>query len=222
MQQARRSARALLLFLGQPQSFWQPNAVRWRNVGRHGQFSAPHAGDKLPGYTTSLYQTFQTAQVTELLTQFGPIAETWIDIPAVLGRGYRTFLYHHIDRLQPQTVVMMNNGLGTYLHYDVSTAWPSDLVALERDAPPPSGHVRWREIEGKRYYLPAEVCDPIGKEWFWVAGDRPRSHEALLKQLNDCRTRGVNFLLDVPPDKHGRIPSESVAALTRLRKNAGI
>ncbi len=208
----------------------------WDNHNRFGSYTPSDGGlwtglggfpmsqtkDKLPSFTTSLYQNFQTAQVTELLTQFGPIAETWIDIPSVLGRGYRTFLYQHIVRLQPQTVIMMNNGLDTYLNYDPDYAWPSDLIALERDATPPSGHVKWREIEGKKYYLPGEVCDPIGKEWFWVAGDSPRPDDALLKQFRTCQTGGVNFLLDVPPDKHGVIPQETVAALMRLRKNAGI
>ena len=173
----------------------------------------------LPPFTTSLYQSFQTAQITELLTQFGPIAETWIDIPGVLGRGYRTFLYHHIAALQPQTVIMMNSGICDGANYNVAYAWPSDLIALERNVPPGAGHQKWREIEGKSYYMPGEVCDPIGKDWFWVAGDRPRPDDVLLKQFNACRAGGVNFLLDVPPDKHGLIPEETVAALMRLRRN---
>jgi alpha-L-fucosidase len=32
----------------------------------------------------------------------------------------------------------------------------------------------------------------------------------------------VNLLLDVPPDKHGLIPEETVQALLRLRKNAAL
>ena len=177
---------------------------------------------ELPAFTTSLYQSFQTAQITELLTQFGPIAETWIDIPGVLGRGYRTFLYRHIAQLQPQTVVMMNNGICDGDNYDVAYAWPSDIIAMERNVPPGAGHRKWRDIEGKRYYMPGEVCDPIGKDWFWVAGDKLRSDEALLKQVNACRAGGANLLLDVPPDRHGLIPDETVAALMRLRKNARI
>ena len=59
-------------------------------------------------FTTSLYQTFQTAQITELLTQYGPIAEMWIDIPGILGRGYRTFLYHYIGQLQPELLKFVN------------------------------------------------------------------------------------------------------------------
>jgi alpha-L-fucosidase len=174
----------------------------------------------LPAYTTSVYQSFQTAQLTELLTQYGPIAEVWIDIPGVLGRGYREYLYHDIARLQPQTVIMMNSGISSGADYPVDYAWPSDIIAIERRLPPGKGHEKWRTVEGKRYYMPGEVCDPIGKNWFYVPGDNPRPDEALLGILQDCRTRGVNLLLDVPPDKHGLIPDAHVQALNRLRQVA--
>ena len=146
----------------------------------------------------------------------------WIDIPGVLGRGYRTFLYNHIAALQPAAAVMMNSGISTQETYDVAYAWPSDLVAIERRLPAEAGFQKLREIEGKTYYLPGEVCDPIGKEWFWVEGDAPRPDEELAAQHRACRDRGVNLLLSVPPDKHGVIPEESIQALTRLRQNAGI
>ncbi len=171
-------------------------------------------------YTTSLYQDFQTAQLTELLSGYGPIAEVWIDIPGVLGQGYRTFLYNHVAELQPDAVVMMNSGIDDGTHYNLDYSWPSDLIAIERNLPPASGHVRWREIEGKRYYIPAEMCDPIGKEWFYVEGDMPGPDDQLLTLLVECRKRGANLLLDVPPDKHGLIPNTCVEALSRLRKNA--
>ena len=179
----------------------------------------PQPLGKVPPFTTSLYQSFQTAQITELLTQFGSIAETWIDIPGVLGRGYRNFLYNRVAALQPETVIMMNNGTASSSHYNVACAWPSDLISLERTAPPGSGYEKWRRIEGKTYYMPGEVCDPLGKEWFWVIGDAPRSDSSLVKQFAACRDSGVNLLLDVPPDTHGAIPQESVDALMRLRRN---
>lgn len=169
-------------------------------------------------FTTSIYQTFQTAQLTELLTQYGAIAEIWIDIPGMLGRGYRTFLYHHITSLQPETIVMMNNGDFTDgSEYNIDYAWPSDLFAIERNLPPPSGHRQWRTIDGREYYMPGEVCDPIGKEWFWREGDTPRPEAALRAQIEACRDRGVNLLLNVPPDRDGRIPRDSVAALHKIR-----
>ena len=143
----------------------------------------------------------------------------WIDIPVVLGRGYRTFLYNHIAQLQPDTVIMMNSGIGTGETYDVEKAWPSDLIAIERRLPPETGHKKWRLIEGKEYYMPGEVCDPIGQDWFYVENDPPRSDQELLEQYQDCRKRGVNLLLSVPPDKRGLIPQTSVEAVLRLRQH---
>jgi alpha-L-fucosidase len=178
--------------------------------------------ENLPPYTTSVYQNFMTAQVTELLTKYGPIAEMWIDIPGELGWGYRTFIYNYMAELQPEIVIMMNSGTPDSTNYNVDYAWPSDLMAIERGLPPESGYQKWRTIKGKEYYLPAEVCDTIGREWFFVPNDPPRPDDELLNKLDACRKRGVNYLLDVPPDKHGLIPEEYIQALIRLRKNATI
>ena len=191
--------------------------VKWANWA-----GVPAVGEPLPPFTTSVYQNFQTLQITELLTQYGAIAELWIDIPGVLGPGYRDFLYRHVARLQPEVAVMMNCGTGDGQGYDTTYAWPSDLMALERVLPPEAGHRRWRQIEGRSYYLPAEVCDTIGKAWFHVEGDLPRPDRALADLLQACRARGANLLLDVPPDRHGRIPEARVQALMRLRRNAGL
>jgi len=176
-------------------------------------------------YTTSQYQTFQTAQITELLTQYGEIFEMWVDIPFVLGEGYRTFLYNKIAELQPNIVVMMNTGFGDGSQFEkqkLSYAWPTDLIAVERDRPPVGGHNPWRNIGGKDYYLPAEHCDPIGKEWFYAEGDAPRGDAALAEQFNQCRERNANFLLDIGPNKEGLVPVEVKDALMRLRKNVGL
>lgn len=169
-------------------------------------------------FTSSLYQTLMTAHITELLTQYGPIAEMWIDMPGILGPGYRTFLYQEMARLQPKTVVMMNSGSKGFSE---NRAWPSDLVSTERYVPM-AGQSKWQTIQGKKYYMPVEVCDPIGKEWFWVEGDVPRSDETLVNLYTECRKGDANLLLNVPADKHGLIPKESVDALMRLRKNVGI
>lgn len=151
-----------------------PTDLKWTSVMN----SFPAEGEALAPYTSSMYQTFQTAQITELLTQYGPIGEVWIDIPGILGPGYRSYLYQHISKLQPDAIIMMNSGIGSGENYDTAYAWPSDLIAIERALPPEYGHKKWRMIEGKRYYMPGEACDPIGKEWFYVEGvthDRMRS-----------------------------------------------
>ncbi len=178
----------------------------------------PKPGEGLGPFTSSLYQAFQTAQLEELVARYGPLAEIWIDIPGVLGRGYRTFLYRHLADLQPDAVIMMNSGIGTGEDYHVAYAWPSDLIAIERRMPPEAGHRKWRTIEGRRYYVPGEVCDPIGKHWFWFEGDDARPVDELAKQVTTARARGVSILLNVPPDTHGRIPEGHVKALVALRK----
>jgi len=92
--------------------------------------------------------------------------------------------------------------------------------AIERFLPSShTGHVKWRTIEGKKYYMPGEVCDPIGREWFFTEEDQPLSDEELLGMYLVSISRGTNLLLDVGPDKHGLIPQKYVGALQRLRAN---
>jgi alpha-L-fucosidase len=171
-------------------------------------------------FTTREYQDFQTAQIEELLTGYGKVAEVWIDIPVVLPRFYRQELYNQISKLQPEAVVMMNNGISDGSNYPIDKAWPADIIAIERFLPNShTGHVKWREIEGKKYYMPGEVCDPIGREWFFTEEDVPRSDEELLGMYLVSISRGTNLLLDVGPDKHGLIPQKYVGALQRLRAN---
>ncbi len=115
---------------------------------------------------------------------------------------------------------MMNNGIGDGSQYPVESAWPSDLIAIERFLPNShTGHVKWRQIEGKSYYMPGEVCDPIGKEWFFAEKDRPRSDAELLGMYLIAVSRGTNLLLDVGPDTNGLIPVNYVDALMRLHAN---
>ena len=170
-------------------------------------------------YVTDEYLTFQTNQITELLTQYGKIGEVWVDIPKVLPRGYRHKLYHHIAELQPDAVIVMNAGSdGNTL--SVPFTWPTDILTIERFLPNSNkGYQCVREIEGKHYYIPGEVCDPIGYEWFYVDHDVLRSDGELLGMYLIARSRHTNLLLDVPPDTHGVIPLQSVDALMRLKKN---
>lgn len=207
----------------------------WDNHNRFGSRTySDMTADKKPGnlhaFTTRAYQDFQTAQLEELLTGYGKVAEVWIDIPGMLPRCYREELYRHIATWQPETVVMHNNGIGDGSNYPVINqygvpcvgfdAWPADIIAIERFLPNShTGHVKWREIEGKRCYMPGEVCDPIGREWFFTEEDQPRSDEELLGMYLLSISRGTNLLLDVGPDKHGLIPQKYVGALQRLRAN---
>jgi alpha-L-fucosidase len=62
-----------------------------------------------------------------------------------------------------------------------------------------------------------EVCDTLCGHWFWEPGDSPRPLRLLYRLYSSCRSRGANFLLDVGPDRTGRIPDASVARLMELK-----
>jgi hypothetical protein len=99
-------------------------------------------------------------------------------------------------------------------------------MAIERNLPhSEGGYQPWHPIADpagappKEYYIPGEVCDPIGRFWFYFDNDPPRSDGELLGMRLICRARKANLLLNVPPDRHGVIPDEHVKALTRLHQN---
>ena len=187
---------------------------------RDGMVIHPDKPEYLAAYTTSLYQDFVTAQMTELLTDYGPIAEVWIDIPGVLGRSYRAFLYQHVTSLQPDTVVIANHGVNDGTSFREAYVWPCDGISLEQTPPPPTGHRHWRTIRGKAYYVATECCATIGQQWFYVPDDDPRPDKELAELYAACRQRRTNLLLNVPPDTHGLIQDVYIRALARMRKTA--
>lgn len=117
----------------------------------------------------------------------------------------------------------MNSGLGNNTGtLPVNASWRTDVVTIERNLPSSlGGYRRWHRLEltidgHEEYYLPGEVCDPIGDEWFCINEDRPRSGVELLGMRLICRERHANLLLNVPPDQHGMIPDCYVTALRWL------
>ncbi len=197
----------------------------WDNHHRFGSITPSDTGLG-EASTTQQYRDFQLAQVEELLQHYSPLGEVWIDIPGVLHAQGRRDQYNQIEKLTPNAVIMMNSGFGDGSHLNYNYAWPTDLMAIERWLPTSNrGYKPWFKIADKpgekeqHFYLPGEVCDPIGYEWFDDPKDQLRSDQELLGMRLICRARHVNLLLDVPPDKHGVIPKERVDALMRLQKN---
>ncbi len=211
----------------------------WDNHHALGSMT-PSMTDWEKAFTTAQYREFQARQIEELLTQYGPVEVAWIDIPMLLGHEGRRNQYEQIQRLQPRALVMMNSGFGdgSQLHYN--NVWPTDLMAIERWLPGSGeGYKPWHTVShGSRavddgqptqrgreapstgdYYIPGEVCDPIGYDWFYHQRDRLRSDGELLGMRLICKARRANLLLDVPPDTTGRIPDATVAALRRLAEN---
>ncbi len=202
----------------------------WDNHHRFGSLSANIAPQPLEptgpptnrssAFVTQAYLDFQWAQITELMDQYGPVAEWWIDIPHLLPRDYRERLYAHIATRQPEAVIIHNHGLGDGTALVMDRVWPTDIITIERFLPnSATSPMQWRTLDRADYYIPGEVCDPIGQNWFYTARDRPRSDAELLGMYLTSVARGTNLLLAVGPDQHGLIPRRYVAALTRLRQN---
>ncbi|WP_304388647.1 alpha-L-fucosidase [Mariniflexile sp. AS56] len=173
-----------------------------------------------PPFTTSLYQNFMTAQIDELLENYGPLVQFWIDIPIILGNGYREYIYKHITDKYPDMLVIMNHGKKQKdgeLVFLEDKAWPSDALTLERYYSDNPYNPIWT-IKGKKTYFPAESNLPIGNEWFWEDDDEVKPMDDLVKIFNGNLDNKVNFLLNVPPDRSGQIPEKWIKPLIELKK----
>ncbi|MBM4023174.1 MAG: twin-arginine translocation signal domain-containing protein [Planctomycetes bacterium] len=191
-----------------------PNGKRvpWYGGGR-----IPKQGEVLP-YVSSLYQNFMTAQIDELIGDYGPVDLLFIDIPSMLGIGYRHWLYERIARRSPATFIEMNNGMGfdgkTYQPEDY---FPQDVISYER-AIRSATTTKWWNVEGRPCYIPGEVLELIGNRWFWVEEDKLRPARAIAEAYRQTRARGLNYNLNVPPDRSGQLPSDSVTTLMEIQK----
>ena len=159
-----------------------------------------------------LYVEFMKNQVTELLTNYGPIASIWLDgirTPKTLESRLHEFktqeLYDHIHSLQPQVLVSYKQGLlGT-----------EDFMAPER---------HWKgETE-----LPIEICDtmqPFSWGYDKSAHEGHKTPDEVMAMLAAAEKRGGNLLLNTGPLPDGSIHPDDVKTLNevgrRLRKESG-
>lgn len=161
-------------------------------------------------------------QLTELIQNYPDISYYWLDIPRAASAEQRQALYDLIKRLRPDTVVLFNHGLerpkGPLTIAGFQAAWPTDVLNTERYPVRPGEFSQTQTWQDKQYELGYEHCDCLGKEWFWVEGDQPRPTRVLEQLYRDTVAAGGNLLLDVAPDRTGRIPEPSVKALMELKK----
>lgn len=175
-------------------------------------------------FTTSKYCEFQFNQVKELMTNYGPFVEVWIDIPGMLSYENRVKQYQLITKLQPDTLVMMNGGVGRNHQIKTDYSWPTDIVSMERELPSSrDGYNPWYVVKDylgndQDYYIPGEVCDTICYNWFWKENNQVRSTDEVLGMRLISKERGANFLLNVPPDQSGQIPGKIVEVLLQTKE----
>jgi len=141
------------------------------------------------------YVEFMKSQITELLTNYGPIAAIWLDgIATPLSRREKIHLfkcqelYDHIHSLQPAVLVSYKQGLlGT-----------EDFMAPER---------HWNNEVSK----PLEVCDTLQpKGWGYIKSDdgKHKSADDVMAMLAKAKKIGANLLLNTGPLPDGASRSQ--------------
>jgi alpha-L-fucosidase len=198
-----------------------------------------------PNYGTPRYIEIYRQQLTELLTQYGPIFEVWHD-GANGGDGYyggarekrtidkRTYYdwsktWELVRTLQPQAVIFSDVGpdvrwVGNERGIAGDPCWATyDPVGAD-GGPASPGDVRERDSPtGTRHgsrWLPAECDVSIRPGWFWHENEnaRVKTPVQLIDLYYKSVGRGANLLLNVPPNRQGRLQEEDVNSLTGLRR----
>lgn len=156
--------------------------------------------------------------ITELHTRHKGICEQWFDIAAKLSSAQRWELYRLVKSLNPECVVVMNQGYNDGKRFPI-WVWPTDIVNGERMGPSELKHnpVKYT-FDGRKYYLPMEVADSLSEHWFWVPNDKLKSVKQLYTMWQLTVERGANLLLNVTPDTSGRIPQEQVERLLEFKR----
>ena len=189
------------------------------------------------------YNEYYLNQLFELLTEYGPISEIWLDGAHPKTKGGQTYNYNAwrelIRTLAPKANIFGredlrwcgNEGGHTrdsewnvvpYMANPDTLTWYSDMMA------DPLGG-REQLCEGKfLHYQPAETDVSIRDGWFW----RDNTHQQTRTADNvfDIYERSVGgnaiLLLNLPPDNQGRFPEKDLKTLEetgrRIRETYGI
>ncbi|MFC1454421.1 alpha-L-fucosidase [Verrucomicrobiota bacterium] len=160
------------------------------------------------------YLDFMTRQITELLTQYGPIASIWLDGIAVPLSGQTDAfrcqdLYDHIHGLQPQVLVSYKQGVtGT-----------EDYFAPEHSVPRNGEDAKKRGKIGGHPNNTIEVCTTMCPDSWGYKRDKAGQHlneEQVWARLNEACMEGNNLLLNTAPLPDGSLDPEDVTVLRNV------
>lgn len=155
------------------------------------------------------YYKFMNAQLTELLTDYGPIGAIWFDGWWDHDEDATPFdwqlpeQYALIHRLQPSCLIGNN-------HHQ--TPFPGeDIQIFERDLPGENtAGLSGQDISA----LPLETCLTMNHSWGYTVKDPDYlDSNELIRTLVRTSAKGANLLLNIGPQPDGRLPQ---AALDRL------
>lgn len=191
---------------------------------------------KLPSFHFTLddYNTYFLNQMYELLTQYGPVDEVWLDgaNPTSRSEPYNWEDWYQLIRtLQPHAVVFNGQDV-RWVGNESSVARTSEWSTLPFAGDPATTrynhelNVEWTadlgggdQLTNAANYLswfPAECDARIESGWFWHPGNGPKSLAALQSMYDTSVGRNCQFLLDIPPDTTGQIDSADAGRAAEL------
>lgn len=161
------------------------------------------------------YYKFMNDQLTELLTNYGPIGAIWFDgmwdhdSDATPFDWQLSGQYELIHRLQPACLVGNN-------HH--GNPFPGeDIQIFERDLPGENttGWVPEGTVVSKQ--MPLETCETMNGMWGYKINDqRYKSVTELIHLLVNTAGKGANLLMNVGPQPNGELPATAVSRLREM------
>ncbi len=180
------------------------------------------------------YNDVFIAQLTELLTGYGPLVEVWFDGANGEGPNGRRQVYDWprtfaaVRRLQPEAVIFSDAGpdvrwVGNERGVAGETCWstmdPAAVPWPGYDAPG-VGELLQRGDPHGTVWRPPETDVSIRPGWFWHPAEdaRVRSDGDLLQLYHTSVGRNSKLLLNVPPTRDGMLPEPDRGTLLRFRE----
>jgi len=158
------------------------------------------------------YYNFMNRQLTELLTNYGPIGAIWFDgwwdhdSDSVPFNWQLDEQYKLIHDLQPSCLVGNN-------HHQVP--FPGeDIQIFERDLPGENT----AGLSGQAISrLPLETCQTMNGMWgYKIADQNYKDPKTLIHYLVKTAGLGANLLLNIGPQPNGQLPATAVERLAAM------
>ncbi len=161
------------------------------------------------------YYTFMNQQLTELLTNYGPIGAIWFDgmWDHAEGTGFDWRLdeqYALIKKLQPKCLIG-NNHHGSPIGVE-------DIQLFEQDLPGDNtaGFSGKQQVSNQ---VPLETCMTMNNSWGYnITDTNYKSGDEVIRRLVQAAGRNANFLLNVGPRPDGQLPPQAVKVLEHVGK----
>ena len=185
-----------------------------------------------PDYGTDKYNDVYVNMMKELFTNYGPIWELWWDGANGEGPNGKMQVYDWdrfrktVKELSPNTVVFSDIGphirwVGNESGIAGKTNW--NTLDTAGFTPGKGGPSQDTLNAGNKYgkaWIPAECDVSIRPGWFYheAEDNKVRTPENLFDLWLKSVGRGANLLLNIPPDRRGKIHKNDSLALIGFRK----